>query len=127
MLFKGDNNAASSSLDKLRWTAAVILLLVGLAANYYYSALPLPLRLVGMVALVCGVGATLAFTEQGKRAIVFVRDARTEMRKVVWPTRQETMQATMVVAVMVIVLALLLWGIDGVLMWLIGWLTGQRG
>jgi preprotein translocase subunit SecE len=49
-----------------------------------------------------------------------------EMRKVVWPTREETMQTTLVVAGMVIILALLLWGMDSLLVWLIGWLTGQR-
>ena|SRR3990167_175453 len=127
MVLKGDGKNASQSLDKLRWAAASILLLVSLVASYYYSALPFPLRMGGWLVVVCAAGAIIAFTEVGKRALVFVQEARVEMRKVVWPTRRETMQTTMVVAVMVVVLALLLWGIDGVLVWLIGWLTGQRG
>jgi preprotein translocase subunit SecE len=72
-------------------------------------------------------GLILSQTEKGRWVIDFFRDSRQELRKVVWPTRQETVQTTMVVAVMVIVLSLVLWGVDGVLVWLIGWLTGQHG
>lgn len=115
------------SLDWLKWLAAVFLLLAGLAANHYYSAQPWPLRLLGWLFLL-GVVATLTLlTQQGKQLIEFARDSRIEMRKVYWPTRQETMQTTLIVAVMVVVLALILWGMDSGLMWLIGSLTGQRG
>jgi preprotein translocase subunit SecE len=58
--------------------------------------------------------------------VQFFGESRAELRKVVWPTREETMQTTLVVAVMVIVLSLVLWGMDGLLVWLIGWLTGQH-
>ncbi len=71
-------------------------------------------------------GLVASRTQKGKWVIEFFRDSRMELRKVVWPTREETMQTTLVVAAMVIVLALILWGMDGVLVWLIGWLTGQR-
>jgi preprotein translocase subunit SecE len=46
---------------------------------------------------------------------------------VVWPTRQETIQTTLVIGAVVVVLALVLWFIDGILVWAVGWLTGQRG
>ena len=114
-------------LDKLKWAIATILLLVGLVINHYYNALPFLWRLGGGVVFGGVILAILAFTTQGKQAVVFFRESRMELRKVVWPTRQETMQTTLVVAVMVIVLAFLLWGVDGALVWLIGWLTGQRG
>ena len=50
-----------------------------------------------------------------------------ELRKVVWPTRQETIQTTLIVVAMVVVAALILWGLDKVFFWLVAWLTGQRG
>jgi preprotein translocase subunit SecE len=66
-------------------------------------------------------------TAQGKAVIAFSKDARLELRKVVWPSRPETTQTTLMVIVLVIVMSLILWGIDTFLMWAIGWMTGQRG
>lgn len=116
-----------SRVDWLKWSVAVALLLAATAGSYYYSDVSMLWRTVAwlvVVAVACVVAST---TEKGKWVVEFFRDSRMEMRKVVWPTREETMQTTMVVAVMVVVLALLLWGMDGILVWLIGWLTGQRG
>jgi preprotein translocase subunit SecE len=71
-------------------------------------------------------GFVAAKTQKGRWVVEFFRDSRMELRKVVWPTREEITQTTLVVVVMVIVLALILWGMDGILVWLIGWLTGQH-
>ncbi len=113
--------------DKLKWLVALALLLAGLIANHYYSQVSMLLRtLVWLIVLVVA-GFVASKTQKGKWVVAFFRDSRMELRKVIWPTRQETVQTTLVVAVMVVVLALALWGIDGILVWLIGWLTGQRG
>ena len=116
-----------STLDWLKWLIAVFLLVAGIVANYYYSAQPWPLRLLGWLFLLAIVTAIVLQTYQGKQALNFARESRMELRKVVWPTYQETVQTTLFVAAMVLVLGLILWGVDGILMWLIGWLTGQRG
>lgn len=117
----------STNFDWLKWLVVVILLVAGIVANYYYSAQPWPLRLLGWLLLL-GIALGIASqTLQGKQVISFARESRMELRKVFWPTRQETIQTTLFVGAMVVVLALFLWGIDGILMWLIGWLTGQRG
>lgn len=120
------NNQDVSRLDWFYWVVASTLLLAGLIANHYYSEVSLPLRLLVWAAIVVISGFVILRTQKGKRALAFFREARIELRKVVWPTREETMQTTLVVAVMVIILALLLWGMDSILVWLIGWLTGQR-
>lgn len=117
----------SINYDWLKWLIVAILLIGGLAANYYYDNQPWPLRLLGWLFLLAAVVAVVLQTRQGKQVMGFVRESRMELRKVFWPTRQETVQTTLVVAAMVIILALMLWGIDSFLMWLIGWLTGQRG
>jgi preprotein translocase subunit SecE len=113
--------------DWLKWLVILFLLVAGVVMNYYYSTYPWPLRLLGWLVLTIIVLGVASQTNQGKKAIEFAKEARIELRKVYWPTRQETMQMTLIVAVMVVVLALMLWGIDGVLMWLISWLMGQRG
>lgn len=116
-----------TNLDWLKWLAAIVLLTAGIVANYYYNYQPWPLRLLGWIVLLAIIGAVIFQTKQGRLLVSFARESRIELRKVFWPTRQETMQTTLIVAGMVIILALILWGIDSVLMWLIGWLTGQRG
>ena len=68
-----------------------------------------------------------SFTQKGRHAWSFAKDARVELRKVIWPTRQETVQSTMMIVVVVVVTALFLWGIDSVLLWAVGFVTGQRG
>jgi preprotein translocase subunit SecE len=65
------------------------------------------------------------FTEPGRRFFAFSQDAVTEARKVVWPTRKETMQMTGVVILFVIVMALFLWIVDGTLTWLVQLLMGR--
>ena len=127
MVLKTVETPSSTKLDWLKWLVAILLLIAGIVANYYYNDQPWPLRLLGWLFLL-GIATAIALqTYQGKQALNFARESRMELRKVFWPTRQETMQTTLFVAIMVVVLALVLWGIDSILMWLIGWLTGQRG
>ena len=126
MVLKTENQEGSK-LDGLKWFAVLLLLLIGLVGNYYYSEISLVFRAFAWVAVLALIGFIASSTQRGKWVVSFFYDSRQELRKVVWPTREETMQTTLVVAVMVTVLALLLWGMDGFLVWLIGWLTGQRG
>lgn len=124
MVLKADGEAR---LDWLKWLVALGLLLAGLVANQYYGEISMPLRMLGWLAIMAVAGYVISKTRKGRWVVELFRDSRTELRKVVWPTREETTQTTLVVAAMVVVLALLLWGIDGMLVWIIGWLTGQRG
>lgn len=126
MFLKGENQE-ESNLDWLKWLIVLALLLAGLIANYYYTQVSTLWRTLAWLAIVALAGFVASRTKKGRWVIEFFRESRNELRKVIWPTREETMQTTLVVAVMVIVLALFLWGVDGFLVWLIGWLTGQRG
>lgn len=126
MVLKAENQG-ETRLDWLKWLVALILLLAGLVGNYYYSQVSMPLRMLGWLAVLAVSGFIASRTQKGKWVVEFFRDSRMELRKVVWPKREEVVQTTLVVAVMVVILALILWGIDGILVWIIGWLTGQRG
>jgi preprotein translocase subunit SecE len=120
-------NQNTTNLDWLKWLFVAILLVGGIVANYVYSQQPWPLRLLAWLALLAVVVGIAMQTQKGKQAIEFARESRMELRKVVWPTRQETVQTTLIIAVMVVILAVALWGLDGILVSLIGFLTGQRG
>ena len=124
---KAEDRQASTGLNVLKWLIAVLLLLVAFMTNAYYASIAWAIRLaVGIVwmALVLGI---LAVTSQGVALRLFARQSRAELRKVVWPTKQETMQTTLMVIVVVLVTALVLWALDGVLLSLIGFVIGQKG
>lgn len=113
-------------LDWLKWLVAVTLLLAAMVGNHYYSEISMLWRTAAWLVILAVAGFVASTTQKGKWAVEFFRDSRMELRKVVWPTREEVTQTTIVVAVMVVILALILWGMDGILVWMIGWLTGQH-
>ena len=114
-----------SMLDTAKLTVAFLLVLAGAIAFNYYSDQSLLLRVVAMIVVAAvALGITLA-TAKGRRALGFVKDARTEVRKVVWPTRNETLQTTLIVMIMVVLVGVLLWIMDSFLLWAVKLLTGQ--
>ena len=113
--------AQSSRFDLVKWLAVVALVVVGVVGNQYYSASPILYRVLALLAVAAFVGLQ---TVKGKSFAVLVKEARTEIRKVVWPTRQETTQTTLIVVAVVLVMALLLWGLDSLLGWLVSLIVG---
>jgi preprotein translocase subunit SecE len=118
---------SATALDAAKLAAGVVILTAGIAGFYLLSAQPIWLRWL-LVLAALAVGALVGLqSHQGKTFQAFVQSSRIELRKVVWPTGQETMQVTIVVFVMVIVMALFFWGLDTVLSLLTRWLTGHGG
>ncbi|NEX19123.1 preprotein translocase subunit SecE [Thiorhodococcus mannitoliphagus] len=119
--------ARGSGLDTIKLAVAIFLLVAGIFAFYYFSGISTLLRVVGLLVIGAGAAAVVFQTELGRQLWQFVADARMEVRKVVWPSRQETLQTTLVVVVMVIVVGIVLWLFDMVLMSILRFLTGQGG
>lgn len=115
----------STRLDGLKWLIVLVLTIAGIGANYYYSSTAWAIRAAIGIVLLLILAAIILQTAKGQIAWDFIKGARSELRKVVWPTRQETVQTTVIVVIMVIIAALLLWAIDSLFMWLVGWLVGQ--
>jgi len=114
----------ATALDAAKLAAGVVIVAAGVAGFYLLGSQPIWLRwIIVLAALVLGVLVGLQ-SYQGKTLWAFVQSARIELRKVVWPNRQETMQVTIVVMVMVVALGLFFWGLDTVLGLLTRWLTG---
>jgi preprotein translocase subunit SecE len=103
------------------------LVVIGIWAFYFFAGYSLLLRVIGLLVLAGGAAAIALTTHPGRQLWRFAIDARMEVRKVVWPTRQETIQTTLIVMVMVFLLGLLLWLFDMVLMSILRFLTGQGG
>ena len=107
-----DIETASSAMDTVKWIAVVLLVSVTVFGNYYFDEEPLLYRVVGV--LLVGLLALFVYfkTVQGQALSDLLREARVEVKKVVWPTRQETLQTTLMVVVVVFVMSLALWGFD---------------
>lgn len=113
-----------SPLDTAKLVAAIGLLVLGIVVFYYFADQPLLYRVLGMLALaLAGVGVFLTST-QGRALMAFMKASRTEMRKVVWPTRAETLQTTLVVIVMVLIVGIFLWLLDMLLAWIVKFFIG---
>ena len=117
----------SNKLDTFKLLIAIAVLLAGIGGFYYYADASLLYRVLGLVGMVIvAVGIALT-TGTGHAILSFGREARAEVRKVVWPTRQETVQTTLMVVVAVIILGIFLWLIDMLLLNAVQILTGQGG
>ena len=112
--------------DSLLLAAAVLLLVGALGAFYYFANdLNALIRTLLLLAAIAGSLALSYQTQLGRTVWSYIVGARTELRKVVWPSKQESVQATLMIAVVVLITALLLWGLDSLLLWGVKMLTGQ--
>ena len=117
----------SSGMDIAKLALSVLLLIMGVYAFYHFEAESTLLRVIGLLVVV-GVSAAITYhTAVGQRLWGFVADSRMEVRKVVWPSRQETLQTTLIVFVMVLIVGIMLWLFDLLLMNIVQALTGQGG
>jgi len=113
--------------DKIKLLVALAVIIAAITGFYYYADVSLLMRvLVMLVALGVAVAVTLQ-TALGQAAWAYIGDSKTEVRKVVWPTRKETVQTTLIVMVMVFVVATMLWMFDMMLAAAVKFLTGQGG
>ncbi len=120
-------NEKSNFIDTIKLLLSAAVLFSGLFSYYYYLQVSLPLR----VLMVLGgllAGTAIAMTSfQGKQLFSFIQSSRIEIRKVIWPTNQETSQTTMAVFVFTLVMGIFFWGLDSFLLWLTRTLVGSAG
>ena len=119
--------AGGAGLDTAKLAAAVLLLVGGIFAFYYFAEYSVLLRVIGLLAVSGAAAAVALQTAPGRQRWQFGTDVRMEVRKVVWPTRQETIQTTLIVMLMVLIVGLVLWLFDTILVAILKFLTGQGG
>ena len=113
-----------SALDTLKLVAAIAILVGGIGAFYVLTTYPIAVRWLIVFAAV-GAGIFVALqSAQGRTFAQFVQGSRVELRKIVWPTRQETMQTTLVVVVAILVLGIFFWLLDMLFGYITRTLTG---
>ena len=105
-------------LDWLKWLIVAALVAGAIYGNWYYSAESVLYRVLALLLVAVVSGLIAARTEKGAAIVELAIGARTEWRKVVWPTKQERNQTTLIVVVVILLMAIALWGIDSLLSWL---------
>jgi preprotein translocase subunit SecE len=118
---------ASTGLDTAKLAGAVLLLAVGIWAFYFFAGVSVLLRTLGLLVIAGGASALALTSAQGRQLWRFALDSRMEVRKVVWPSRQETIQTTLIVMVMVFIIGLILWLFDTILRAIFNLLVGHGG
>ncbi len=108
----GKADATPSSMDTVKLAVSAGIVGASLLAFYIFADLALLYRVLVIVAAIVLAAVIALMTEQGRQFAGFMQDARTEVRKMVWPTRIETVQTTAVVLIVVVILALFLWLVD---------------
>jgi len=119
--------ASTSVFDVVKQVFSVVFVVAGVAAFYYFSEFPLLYRVLGLVVVALVVVGTMLTTGVGRNVWGFVLESKQEVRKVVWPTRDETFRTTLLVFGMVFIVGLILWLLDMFLFWGVRLLTGQGG
>ena len=110
--------------DKAKLIVAGTVLVISFVLFYYFAEESFLYRLLGIVSgFLVAVGLFFT-TVPGRATSSFLLTARTELRKMVWPTKPETLQTTLIVFIVVMIVALFLWVIDRLLSWFMQWLIG---
>jgi preprotein translocase subunit SecE len=116
--------SGSGGLNLVKWIVVLLLLVAATLGNHYLTTVSSVLRIGGVVVLAL-VAFGIAFTtDKGRSFLEMLKEARVEARKIVWPGKQETWQTTLIVAGVVLVASLLLWGIDSLFGWLVSSVIG---
>jgi len=113
------SQAATSLADTLKLVLALLLLAGAVVAYYWFDQYPAGFRAAGVILVVLATLGIVALTALGRRTREYIAESQFELRKVVWPTRQETVQTTIVVIIVVTIVSIILWLIDLFLGWVI--------
>jgi preprotein translocase subunit SecE len=117
-------NTTNSSLDWFKWLIVAVIVAAGVYGNYYFAEQSLLYRVLALLALAIVALLVSLTTAKGREYNQLRKEAWVEVRKVVWPTKQETTQTTLVVVGVVVVVALILWAIDTLLGLVVSWVIG---
>lgn len=111
--------------DKLKLSVAFLLVVAGIAGFYYLQESAAVLRIVSVLLGLLLASVVVWTSEPGKRFFGFAKDSVGEAKRVVWPTRKETLQTTGVVVLFAVIMALFLWAVDASLLLVVNKLMGR--
>ncbi|WP_058531618.1 preprotein translocase subunit SecE [Legionella rubrilucens] len=116
------SNSRFTFKEAILWLGILLLTAGAFFVTYYYSY-SAPVKIIIWIGWLVGCAILAFFTNKGQQVFEFANEAKVELQKVVWPSRQETVQTTSIVMIMVAVTGFILWGVDSAMMWVIAKIT----
>ncbi len=117
--------AQTPVFDVIKQVFSALLVIAAVAAFYFFSEVSVLYRVIGLLVVVAMVFGLIFTTNLGRNVWAFFLESKQEVRKVVWPNRDETTRTTMLVIAMVFTVGFILWLLDMFLFWGVRMLTGQ--
>jgi preprotein translocase subunit SecE len=121
----GVNHKVKYMIDKIKLALSLLLLALGIAGFYLFEDKAMVVRILAVLAGIVASVAVAWTAPQGKQALVFFNESVAEAKRVVWPTRQETMQTTLAVVVLVVIMAAFLALVDISFAYMVQWIMGR--
>lgn len=117
----------SKGVNVFLWVLSLTIVLVASVGNVVFAEqFSTPIRVVAIFILLVLALVFAALTNEGKRALNFFSESRVELRRIVWPTRPETMQTTFIIIAATVLLSLILWAFDSIIIAVLNFLTNLR-
>lgn len=129
MNIKNKNKIKNEKIKKFeifKWTTIFIFIFTAVIGNYYYNGFFTIIRVIIVYTLIIAAIILFFFTNKGKLAMVFIKKAKTDAKKILWPTRQESFYTTLIIFVITILTSLIFWGLDTILIFFISFFTNLR-
>ncbi|VFP80548.1 preprotein translocase subunit SecE [Candidatus Erwinia haradaeae] len=121
-----DTPKKKKRIEICKWLGVLLLVVTAVIGNVVYYDILFPIRVLVIILLMIVAIILALLTIKGKAALNFTYQAHTEIRKIIWPTRQETFHTTFIVSAVTAIMSLILWGLDSILVRLVSFITGLR-
>ncbi|VFP88092.1 preprotein translocase subunit SecE [Candidatus Erwinia haradaeae] len=113
-------------IEIYKWLGVILLVMAAVIGNIIYHNVLFSVRVFVIILLIIPATILALLTIKGKAALNFTYQAHTEIRKIIWPTRQETFHTTFIVSAVTAIMSFILWGLDSILVRLVSFITGLR-
>jgi len=110
----------------LKWSFIFIILLTAIIYDCYFTKIIFSFRIAFICILIYSVLFIFLYTEKGKKIVHFINESKNEVKKIIWPSKTETLYTAFIVSIVTMIMSLLIWGLDNILFHLVSFITNLR-
>lgn len=110
----------------LKWSFIFIMLLTAVMYDCYFTKIIFSFRILCTFILICSTLFIFLYTEKGKKIVLFINESKNEVKKIIWPSKTETLYTAFIVSIVTMIMSLLIWGLDNILFHLVSFITNLR-
>ena len=126
MHFNGHLKKNIKNIKVLQWFCIFIILFITIIYNFLFSDVIFIFRILCNLCLICSAFFVFLYTKTGKKLLFLITESKHEIKKIIWPSKKETLYTTFIVSIVTVIISLLIWGIDNILFHLVSFITNLR-